>query len=107
MKKLQTHDVVTIALCAALYAVVGYFTSFGLNFGGVAFWPAAFIPAIFAVLFGPWVGGLGAAIGIFIRDMIFHGDPLFSLVAGVSANFTAFFIIGYMSKTKLNKKKFS
>lgn len=105
MLKMKAFDVAVIALCAALYAVVGYITSFGFSLGGVAFWPAAFIPAIFAVLFGPWVGGIGAAIGIFIRDMIYHGDPLLSLTAGVSANFIAFFIIGYMSRTKLSRTK--
>ena len=75
--------------------------------GGVAFWPAAVIPAIFAVLFGPWTGGIGAAIGIFIRDMLFHGDPLLSLSAGVTANFAVFFIIGYVSRTNLDRKKLS
>ncbi|GAG59070.1 unnamed protein product [marine sediment metagenome] len=77
--KLRAYDVAIIGICAAVYAVVGRLTDFGLNVGGVAFWPAALIPAVFAVLFGPWTGGIGAAIGIFIRDMIFHGDPLLSL----------------------------
>jgi len=102
---MKAFNVAIIAICAALYAVVGYLTSFGLTFGGVAFWPAAFIPAVFAVLFGPWVGGLGAAIGIFIRDLAFHGDPLLSLTAGVTANFTVFFVIGYLSRRNLNRKK--
>jgi len=57
------------------------------------------------VLFGPWVGGFGAAIGIFIRDVSFHGDPLLSIVAGVTANFAVFFIIGYLSRTNLDRKK--
>ena len=67
---MKAFDVALIALCAALYFVVGYSTSFGFSLGGVAFWPAAFIPAVFAVLFGPWVGGTGAAIGILIRDCL-------------------------------------
>ncbi len=104
-RNLKAFNVAVIALCAALYAVVGYITSFGFTFGGVAFWPAAFIPAIFAVVFGPWTGALGAAIGIFIRDVAFHGDPFLSLTAGVSANFVAFFLIGYISRSKLDRKK--
>ena len=96
-----------IGICAALYAVVGRLTDLGITVGGVAFWPAAVIPAIFAVLFGPWTGGIGAAIGIFIRDMLFHGDPLLSLSAGVTANFAGFFIIGYMSRTNLSWEKTS
>ncbi len=102
---MKAQDIVMIGVCAALYAVVGRLTDFGVTVGGVAFWPAAVIPAVFAFLFGPWVGGFGAAIGIFIRDMLFHGDPLLSLVAGVSANFIGFFIVGYISRSNLDWKK--
>ena len=42
----------------ALYAVVGRLTA-GVTFLGVGFLPAVAIPAIFAVLYGPWVGGIG------------------------------------------------
>jgi hypothetical protein len=63
------------------------------------------IPAIFAVLFGPWTAGTGAAIGIFVRDMLFHGDPLLSLSAGVTSNFVGFFLIGYVSRRNLDWKK--
>jgi hypothetical protein len=94
-----------IGVCAAVYAVVGRLTDLGVTFIGVAFWPAAVIPAIFAVLYGPWVGGVGAAIGIFVRDMLFHGDPLLSLAAGVTSNFAMFFIIGYVSRRSLGWKK--
>jgi uncharacterized membrane protein len=105
MPTFKAFDVAIIALCAALYAVIGYLTSFGLSFGGVAFWPAAFVPAIFAVLFGPWEGGIGAAIGIFIRDNFVTGQPLLSLVAGVTSNFALFFLIGYFSRRKLSQKQ--
>ena len=102
---MRTFDIAVTGICAALYAVIGLLTSFGLSLGGVAFWPAAVIPAVFAVLFGPWVGGIGASIGIFVRDMVFHGNPLLSLAAGVTGNFAAFFLIGYLSQTNLNIKK--
>lgn len=105
MPNMKALDFAVTAVCAALYFVVGYSTSFGFSLGGVAFWPAAFIPAVFAVLFGPWVGGTGAAIGIFIRDVLYHGDPLLSLIAGVPANFLVFFLIGYLTKTKLTPTK--
>lgn len=98
-------DVAVIGICAALYALVGRLTDIGPTFFGVAFYPAVIIPAIFAVLYGPWVGGVGAAIGIFVRDMLYHGNPLLSLTAGVTSNFVVFFIIGYMSIRKLNNKK--
>lgn len=103
--KMRAFDVAIIGICAALYAVVGRLTDFGLTVGGVSFLPAVVIPAVFAVLFGPWTGGVGAAIGIFIKDMITHGDPLLSLSAGVTSNFVAFFLIGYISRSELDNKK--
>ena len=104
---MKTMDIAVIGVCAALYAVVGRLTDFGVTFIGVAFWPAAVIPAIFAALYGPWVGGTGAAIGIFARDMLFHGDPLLSLTAGVPPNFVMFFLIGYISHRNIGVKKFT
>jgi uncharacterized membrane protein len=102
---MKAIDIAIIGVSAALYAVIGRLTDLGVTFIGVAFWPAAVIPAIFAALYGPWVGGFGAAIGIFARDMLFHGDPLLSLVAGVPPNFIMFFIIGYVSHRQLDTKK--
>jgi uncharacterized membrane protein len=105
MLKTKTMDIAVIGICAAVYAVVGRFTDLGLTFLGVAFFPAVIIPAVFAVLFGPWVGGFGAAIGIFIRDMLFHGNPFLSLTAGVPPNFIVFFIIGFISDKNIDIKK--
>ena len=102
---MRSSEIAAIGICAALYAVIGLLTSFGLTVGGVAFYPAVVVPAIFAVLFGPWIGGIGAGIGIFIRDVIYHGDPLLSLVAGVTSNFAMFFLLGYFSKRTLNLTK--
>lgn len=102
---MRSSEIAATAICAALYAVIGLLTSFGLNVGGVAFYPAVVVPAIFAVLFGPWVGGIGAGIGIFIRDVIYHGDPLLSLVAGVTSNFAMFFLLGYFSHRTINLQK--
>jgi len=98
------------ALNAALYAAVGYvlyviFPFLCPTVGGVRFWPVVVIPASFAVLFGPIVGGGGAAIGIFISDMVIHGDPLLSLTAGVTSNFVCFGLIGYLSRVNLDWKK--
>ncbi len=100
---LKAIDVVVIGISAALYAVFGVLTA-GLNFLGVGFLPAVVIPAVFAVLYGPWVGGLGAAIGIFIRDMLVHGNAALSLVAGVPANFIVFFLIGYIALRQISLK---
>ncbi len=103
-------DVTLIAVNAALYAAIGYVLYVIFPFvcptvGGVRFWPVVVIPATFAVLFGPTVGGGGAAIGIFISDMLIHGDPLLSLTAGVTSNFVCFGLIGYLSRINLDWKK--
>jgi uncharacterized membrane protein len=102
---LRTQDIAVIGICAAVYAVVGRLTDLGLTFVGVAFFPAVVIPAVFAVLFGPWVGGFGGAIGIFIRDMLFHGNAFLSLTVGVPANFVVFFLIGYFASREIDMKR--
>lgn len=106
---MKTLNVAAWALSAALYAALGYvffavlpITTPGL--GLVRFWPVVIIPAVFAVVFGPWVGGLGAATGIFISDMLIHGNPLLSLMAGVSSNFVCFFLMGYIAKRNIGWK---
>jgi uncharacterized membrane protein len=98
------------AVSAAVYTVVGYLTNLGViapQVGVVRFWPAVFAPAIFAVLFGPWVGGISASIGIFFSDMISpgHGVALLSLTVGMPANFLMFFLIGYFARTKMSWKQ--
>ena len=101
---LKTIDVAVIGVCAALYAVVGRLTA-GFTFLGVGFLPAVVIPAVFAVLYGPWVGSIGGAIGIFIRDMFVHGNAALSLAAGVPPNFLLFFLIGYIAARNIDTKK--
>lgn len=105
---MRASQVAMIGVLAALYAVVGRLTDLGIVapvVGVVAFFPAAVIPAIFAVLCGPWTAGTGAGIGIFIRDMLFHGNALLSLTVGVPANFFGFFIIGFIAQKQLDWRK--
>jgi hypothetical protein len=103
MLKLKSIDVAGLALNIALYVVVGYifYSLIPLSYGGVRFWPPVIVPAVFAVVFGPLVGGIGAAVGIFISDAIFGNNLLLSLLAGVTSNFVAFFLIGYIAKKKI------
>lgn len=101
---MRTLDVAVIGICAALYAAFGISTS-QFSFMGVGFLPAVIVPAVFAVLFGPWVGGISGAIGIFIRDMFVHGVPLLSLSAGVPPNFILFFLIGYIAHRNISLKQ--
>ena len=100
--KAKTLELTMTSLNAALYAGIGYLTFLGIFapiVGVVRFWGiAVVIPSVFAALFGPLVGGIGAAIGIFISDMLVHGNALLSLAVGVPANFVMFYLIGYVSQ---------
>jgi hypothetical protein len=93
----------TTAINAALYAGIGaLWVAFPIVVYGVRFWPQVFVPAAFAVLFGPWTGGVGAAIGIFLADVIYgHHDAFLSLLVGVPSNFLGFFIIGWLTDKPL------
>lgn len=107
---MEPRDIVISGICGALYAVVGYLIYVLLpitapGIGVVRFWPSVVIPATFAVLFGPMVGGLGAAIGIFVSDTLIHNDPLLSLTVGVTSNFIGFYLIGLISRKNINWKK--
>jgi len=105
---MRTQDIAMTGVSAALYATVGYLTNLGIVspvVGVVRFWPSVIVPAAFAVLFGPWVGGTSAAIGIFIADMVHpgHGIALLSLTVGVPANFAGFFLIGWISRRNMKR----
>lgn len=101
--------VAAIGLCAALYTVVGISSFLGIfapMLGVVRFWPGVFVPAIFAMLLGPFVGGMGAAIGIFLSDLyVFFAtgqtNPLLSLIAGVPSNFLCFYVLGRLGRSKM------
>jgi hypothetical protein len=99
---LKTLNVAALALNAALYVAVGiiFYFVIPIKFEGVRFWPPVVVPAVFAVVFGPWVGGFGAAIGIFLSDIVLGNNPLLSLMAGVTSNFAMFWLIGYVANKK-------
>ena len=95
-------QVATASLNAALYAALGVLSASLPPLFGVRFWPQVFVPGAFAVLFGPWVGGVGAAVGIFIADVVYgHHDALLSILVGVPSNFVAFSFLGFLSKKSL------
>jgi uncharacterized membrane protein len=90
-----------ISINAALYAVAKTITSFIPTPWGVGqFAPGVVVPAFFSVVFGPFVGGVGAAIGCFLGDfaLSFFGltTPLLSLVAGVPGNLVGFYVLGWL-----------
>ncbi len=107
--KNRKYDAAYIAVNATLYALVGYLTYLGIfapAIGVVRFWPSVAIPALFSFLFGPLVGGVGAAIGIFISDMLIHGNALLSITVGVPSNFIAFYLLGLLSRMEGKKSLF-
>lgn len=99
---MKTIQIAALALNAASYIAIGIlsYTVFPVTFEGVRFWPPVVVPAIFAVFFGPWVGGIGGAIGIFLTDIILGNNPLLSLMAGITSNFALFWIIGYFAQKR-------
>lgn len=86
------------AICAVLYALGALATAYIPSpWGRGQFRPAVVIPAFFTTIFGPIVGGVGAALGTFIADSVKHGGPYMpSLVAAVPGNFAAFYFYGLL-----------
>lgn len=100
-----------ISISAALYAVAIAVTSAIPTPWGVGnFRPGVVIPAFFAVVFGPLIGGVGAAIGTFIGDfaLSFFGlsNPLLSLIAGVPGNFFGFYLLGWLTSKRRSWSSF-
>jgi len=71
--------------------------------GAGQFRPAVVVPAVFAALFGPVVGGVGAAVGTLIVDSIKHGFPYPpGLVASVPGNLVGFLFFGWLMKKEFS-----
>lgn len=107
-KQPASLQVVATAFNAALYAIGAFVTAYIPSPWGIGqFRPAVIIPAFFASIFGPWVGGTGAAMGTLIADSVKHGQ-LYpgSLIAAVPGNFIGFFIFGYVLRRKFNWARF-
>ncbi len=85
------------ATCAVLYAMGSLVTGqIRSPWGAGQFRPAVFIPAVFATIFGPLAGGLGAALGTLIADSINRGQIYVrSIVSAVPANFIGFYLFGW------------
>ncbi|MEM0191703.1 MAG: ECF transporter S component [Candidatus Korarchaeum sp.] len=96
-------------LCAALYAIGSFSTSYIVSpFGRGQFRPAVVIPALFSIIYGPEVGGVGAAMGTLIADSAKHGSIyLPSLLAAVPGNFLGFYVLGRMLRREFNWTRFS
>jgi uncharacterized membrane protein len=104
----RSKRVAATALCAALYGATGYLTSYIQSpWGFGQFRPAAaIVPVIFAVLFGPWVAGVGAALGSQITDTLTPGYFLSGIVAGIPGNFLGFYLYGWLLKGRFSWRRF-
>lgn len=96
------------SLGAALYFVGSYATAYIQSPWGLGqFRPAVIIPSIFALLLGPVVGGLSAAIGTLIADSVKHATLYIpSLVAAVPSNFLAFYLFGKLLQRRFRWPRF-
>ena len=100
--------VISMAMCAALYAIGSYLTAYIPSPWGIGqFRPAVIIPAFFATIFGGLPAGIGAALGTLIADSIKHGY-LYpgSYLAAVPGNFIGFYLFGYIVKKKFTWGRF-
>lgn len=97
MKLSRSRMASLTALNAALYAAGALVTAYIPTTFIIQFRPAVAIPAIFAALYGPLVGGLGAAIGTFTASIIRYGTPLLTIFSGTPANFVCFYLVGYLT----------
>lgn len=94
---MSVKEIAIASMGGALYALVGYVSWLGLTFYGVRFWPAVVVPAVISCLYGGKIGGLSAAIGIFLSDIVTHGNALLSLTVGVTSNFSCFYVLGALA----------
>jgi len=104
--KMSTREIAAMALNASLYAVGSYLTAYIPTPWIVQLRPAVVIPAVFAVVFGPLVGGLGAAIGTFIASIVTYGTAILTIFSGTPGNLACFYLLGRFSKP-YNRRNFA
>lgn len=93
----KTVKLALILVGAVLYGV-GSFATMSFAIGTVTLRPIAFLSCAWGILFGPWVGGLAAAIGnTFISDIL-AGWFGIGGVGGFLGNFLMGFLPGLMVK---------
>lgn len=103
-KPTVSSRVALIAIVAVLYAVGKGLTAFVPSPWGVGqLLIGIFIPAYFAVTSDTLPVAIGAGLGTFIGDTLLLTPlglttPVYSLVAGVPANFVAFLLFGWFVK---------
>ncbi len=104
----KSRFVAVTAVCAAMYAAACYATCYIVSPWGMGqFRPAVVIPAVFAVVFGPYPAAIGASIGTLIADSVKHGTLYIpSLTAAVPGNFLGFYMLGKMLEGRFSWRRF-
>jgi len=104
----RSRIVAFTSLGSALYAVGAYATAYIQSpWGAGQFRPAVVVPSVFAVLFGPLVGGLSAALGTLVADSLKHVTLYIpSLMAAVPSNFAAFYLLGKLVENRFRWPRF-
>jgi hypothetical protein len=107
MSRSKSFTIALTSMNAVLYFIGAYITSYIESPWGIGqFRPAVIIPFYFAVAFGPYVGGVGAAIGTLLASILRYGQPWLSLVSGTPANFIAFYLVGYFLHNRFSWSRF-
>ena len=96
--KITAKEAAAASLNAGLYALGSYLTAYIPTPWLVQLRPAVVIPAVFAVLFGPLAGGLGAAAGTFIASIFTYGTAVLTIFSGTPGNFACFYLLGRLSR---------
>lgn len=101
--RLGTKEIAGIILCAAIYFTAILLTAYIPTGFIIQFRPAIVVPAVFAVIMGPWVGGSGAALGTFTASIITYGTPILTIFSGTPGNFLGFWTLGHVTKRLMRK----
>jgi len=104
----KSREVAAVAVFSSLYAALSLATAYiptGPFF--IQFRPAIAIPMIAAVIFGPWVAGLSAAIGTFVASIIRYGTAILTIFSGTPANFLGFYTMGHAYRLLSKRTKWT
>ncbi|MEA4969770.1 MAG: ECF transporter S component [Candidatus Pelethousia sp.] len=100
-KKNSTVTTISLIIVGAVLYGVGCFATMNIAIGTVTFRPAAFIACAWGILFGPWIGGISAAIGnTFISDVL---SGWFGI--GGVGGFLGNFIMGFLPALMVRNAK--
>ena len=104
--RFSPREITITILSAVLYAIAIVITApIPTPWGVGHFRPGIVVPAFFAVVYGPFIGGMGAAIGTFLGSFILTAvgtglGPIASLVSGSPGNFVGFYLLGWFIAIK-------